>query len=60
MMTDEIKELTEAIRRFGKAAGELAHVLAGCAADEINPHRHGTLSRLASALRDASHAIAVT
>jgi hypothetical protein len=53
--TAAIKELTEAIRHFGKAAGELAHVLTGCGANEIkHPRNHATLVTLAHALRDCS------
>jgi hypothetical protein len=37
------------------AAGQLAHVVAGCADNEIgHPRNHATLSRLAHALRDAA------
>jgi hypothetical protein len=57
-MTPEIKaikELTETIRHFGKAASELAYVVAGCADNEIgHPRNHATLSRLANALRDCA------
>jgi hypothetical protein len=57
-MADEIKalrELTESVRHFGKAVGELGHVVAACADSEIAyPRNHATLSRLACALRDCA------
>jgi hypothetical protein len=52
---EALKSLTAAITDFGAAAGRLAHVLAGCADNEIgHPRNHATLSRLAHALRDCS------